>query len=632
MTGAEVLLHSHHKMSAVRFPRIELTVVANGSPFAERFAAEGFAVHHAPAPGRTVHCRPGSRRDLTLGLLEALREIAPNAVLHSLWPPASIAARMLGLPTACFLSVPMHPDVLAASGLLLDVPDALRLLTRLPARRAIACWLPRCAILGTPMFREHSPRRCAEAADWRGEPLGKVWHMLRTDFTIVNDLPDYAGLPLPAVTGPLFAPDAGPVPADIAAHLAAPGPKALAALAAAPARGWRSVVSVPRAVCTLDDTRAQLRATTPDSAPSHGGQGTMQTALAANTPIVGFGMQTEPLLTPSPLVCNMAPRILIFGTGSVGAVYTWALSNAVPASNITVICRSNYAAVAESGFTIHSTIWGNNLNVRPAVARSVPEAVAASAGEPFDYILVCAKAVPTTPSIAELIQPAVSGQTTVVLVQNGIAIEDEYAARFPENPLLSTVIYIPATQISPGVVEHKEFEHLHVGTYPAAAPPGAKAAARAFVDLLAAAGASATLHDDVQAERWSKLLLNASLNPICALSRCRDRQFIDSGAGALGLIRGVMMEVAALAQACGYASVNTELVEFQLARSTARAFPGVEPSMLADALAGKNLELESLVGNAVRIARQKNVPVPLMSTLYILATGLDKSFNVVAGA
>ncbi|KAK8092063.1 2-dehydropantoate 2-reductase [Apiospora hydei] len=333
----------------------------------------------------------------------------------------------------------------------------------------------------------------------------------------------------------------------------------------------------------------------------------------------------------------MAPRILVFGTGSIGAVYTYLLSKAIPASNITAICRSNYEDASKYGFTIQSTIWGNDLNVKPRIARTVEEAVALSNGEPFDYVLVCSKAIPTTQSTAELIRPAVSTseqhKTAIVLIQNGVGIEEPYAQAFPENPLISTVVYLPATQVRPAVVEHKEVELLHVGTYPADADADAKKAASVLVELLTAADATAKLHDDIQAQRWTKLLVNASWNPICALTRSRDHGFLSSGSNdgeegePLEFIRDVMGEIASVAQAYGYGNVNEEMIEFQIGRASVRKAPGIQPSMMADAMAGKSLEVDAIVGNVVRLAKQKGVAVPMLRTIYILARGLDSSLS-----
>jgi 2-dehydropantoate 2-reductase len=324
----------------------------------------------------------------------------------------------------------------------------------------------------------------------------------------------------------------------------------------------------------------------------------------------------------------MSPRVLIFGTGSIGAVYAWVLSKVIPESDITAICRSNYGEAAKNGFTIDSTLWGSNLKVKPAVAKTVTQAVESSSGKPFDYVVVCSKVLPTTPSTVELIQPAISENTTIVLIQNGIGIEDEYTRSFPNNPLLSTVVYLPATQIRPGVVQHKEIEILHVGTYPAEAPSKAKDAAKAFVDLITSAGATAQLHDDVQAVRWAKLVINASWNPICALTRCRDLQFISSNEEALSFVKDVMMEISSVARAFGYDDVNEDRVDHEIARATGRNPPGVQPSMMADAMEAKGMEVEAIVGNLMRLGRQKGVAVPLLRTIYMLAGGLNRSFTL----
>lgn len=334
----------------------------------------------------------------------------------------------------------------------------------------------------------------------------------------------------------------------------------------------------------------------------------------------------------------MSPRVLFFGTGAIGSVYAWVLSQQLPAENIVCICRSNYEAAKANGFTINSTLWGQNRNVRPTVVRTVDEAAASSSGQTFDYIIITAKILNTFPSIAELLRPAVSQGTTIVLIQNGIRIEQPFSTLYPENPLLSTVVYLPATQTSPGVTTHREVEILHIGTYPSNAPHSHIAAAEAFTSLIKSCNATAELHDDVQTERWSKLLVNASWNPITALTRSRDAQFLkatpivdneESSASmseTLSYIRDVMLEISQVAQASGYSSINEEMVDYQIGRASVRELPGIEPSMLADAREGRRMEVDAIVGNTVRIAREKGVSTPLLRSLYLLLSGLDGSF------
>jgi 2-dehydropantoate 2-reductase len=294
---------------------------------------------------------------------------------------------------------------------------------------------------------------------------------------------------------------------------------------------------------------------------------------------------------------------------------------------VVATCRSNHATATANGLTIDSGLFGQNLKCRPRIVRSAAEAAAQNLG-PFDYILVCVKALPSNPSIPEQIAPAVSESTSIVLIQNGVDIEAPFAESFyPAHAIISSVAYLPVTQTSPAVFTHREVEKLHLGTHPVDAPPAHKTAAAGFAALIQQGGATAVHHHDIGHERWSKLLVNAAWNPICAISRVPDATFLAASAGAADYVRDVMLEVASIAQAVGYKDVSTDTVDWQIGRAKARSLPGIEPSMLADALAGRPVEADAIVGNAVRIAEKTQVKVPLLRALYATLVALNRSFE-----
>jgi 2-dehydropantoate 2-reductase len=92
-------------------------------------------------------------------------------------------------------------------------------------------------------------------------------------------------------------------------------------------------------------------------------------------------------------------------------------------------------------------------------------------------------------------------------------------------------------------------------------------------------------------------------------------------------VRAVMLEIAAVAQAVGYPDVSDEKVEWQMDRAKARSLPGIEPSMMADALAGREMEADAIVGNAIRIADTKGVKVPLLKANFALLKALNESYK-----
>lgn len=323
------------------------------------------------------------------------------------------------------------------------------------------------------------------------------------------------------------------------------------------------------------------------------------------------------------------PNILLFGAGGVGITYAYLLHKG--GAHVTAVCRSNYTAAKAHGFTLQSQIWGTQ-SIHPSIVSSVPNAAAHG---PFDYIVVCSKAyVGISPSTAELIAPAVGPDTAIVLCQNGIGIEEEYVSAFPANTIISGVVYLPVTQVSPGLVVHGELEQLEIGTFPSstasttAERTKAQAQTDTFAAIFTAGGGSVKVYADVQERRWTKLITNAAWNPICALSQCSDAAFLRTSNTALTIVRRAMLEVVSVARAKGYTNITAETAEWQLSRAVGReksGGEGKEPSMLTDVREGRQrfMEVEPIVGNVVRIAREVGVETATLDVVYVLIKGLS---------
>ena len=151
-------------------------------------------------------------------------------------------------------------------------------------------------------------------------------------------------------------------------------------------------------------------------------------------------------------------KVLTVGAGAVGAYFTGRLAQAGKAE-VSVVVRSDYDAVKQSGFHILSEC--GNFDFLPAgVYRSAEEYP-----DIPDYIILTSKALPQIDEPA-LIRGAVkSPRTTIVLIQNGIGIEDAVAEAFPENEIISTIAYIGATRTAPGVVRQKGSSELKFGRF-----------------------------------------------------------------------------------------------------------------------------------------------------------------------
>lgn len=307
-------------------------------------------------------------------------------------------------------------------------------------------------------------------------------------------------------------------------------------------------------------------------------------------------------------------RALIFGTGGVGSIYGYILHKA--GVSVTAVCRTNYSVVKEKGIRIRSKIFGRD-QYHPNAVRTISEA---RQHGPFDYLLVCSKAFPGT---AEMMKEAVSPQTAIALAQNGIGGEDDYAQLYPSNTIISGVVYLPVTQVEPGVVEMGNLERFEIGTYPPNAGPSAKAKVQQLSDLFKAGGGSAPAFDDVQPRRWIKVAVNAAWNATTALTLCDDANYLRSSPNAEVLIRKIMKEVGSVATAADYPDVITaEVIEHDLQRPKSRLVTGgKEPSMLTDVRHGRPMEVEAILGNTLRVGQKHGVTTPYLEMLYTLAKG-----------
>jgi 2-dehydropantoate 2-reductase len=188
---------------------------------------------------------------------------------------------------------------------------------------------------------------------------------------------------------------------------------------------------------------------------------------------------------------------------------------------------------------------------------------------PYKYVVCTTKNyADIPPTVAELIAPAVTpGCTVIVLIQNGLNIERPMFEAFPENIVLSGVSFCGSHEVGSGDIVHEDNDELYIGAFrnPNLNTPEGRAAedkaAEQFASLYAAGGkCEVEVKPDVGWTRWRKLLYNACLNPICAVTDL-DTGRIQLADGALDtLVRPAMQEIRAAAKACGH-ELPEKLVE-----------------------------------------------------------------------
>ncbi|KAG0178875.1 hypothetical protein DFQ28_006838 [Apophysomyces sp. BC1034] len=308
-------------------------------------------------------------------------------------------------------------------------------------------------------------------------------------------------------------------------------------------------------------------------------------------------------------------RVLTVGTGAIGAIYSWRLSKSC---NVTTVCRSNYDAVREKGFSIDSSKFGKEVFIPDQVVKTVDEAAAEK--EPFDYIVITTKALPEVMNVAEIIAPAVSEKTTIVLIQNGLGVEEPITTRFPSNPIVSIVAYIGTSQTAPGQITMFSQEYLQIGEYKAA-PVDSEQQREKLIELLEKGGVDVKRVDDVERVRWQKLFWNASFSSVCTLTGLNTSEVM-ANKEAMASVRNGMLDVIRAANAMGYSFDEEEQYDAMVA-TTKKTALNYKPSMQLDYERGQPMEVEVILGTPLRRAKAKGLQVPHLETLHDLCSALN---------
>ncbi|KAJ1943268.1 hypothetical protein GGF37_002723 [Kickxella alabastrina] len=315
-------------------------------------------------------------------------------------------------------------------------------------------------------------------------------------------------------------------------------------------------------------------------------------------------------------------KVLLVGTGALGSVYAWRLQ-ASGKVEITAVCRSNYAAVQQNGFLIQSAAFGTHTYRPTKIISSISNAT----GEIYDYVIVCTKALPNLGDNSDIIAPAVSPSTTIVLIQNGVGIEEPFARRYPQNPLGSAVAYIDASQPEQGIINHGHISAMTLGTY----PPHSEHSARLTVlsEIWNQQGIPCTVVNNVQAFRWLKLVWNASFNTVAVVSGGNDTQEMLADQRCKALLRCIMLEVYRLGEAVLGEPLPVRNgvgdADAWIAETEGREVP-VVPSMLMDFWAKRPMEHDVILGRPIAVARQLGIDVPHMESVYALLVMVEKQY------
>ena len=298
-------------------------------------------------------------------------------------------------------------------------------------------------------------------------------------------------------------------------------------------------------------------------------------------------------------------RVLVFGAGAVGIYYGLKLHDA--GCQLCFVCRSDYESVKQSGFVLHHEDM--HVSYKLPIIKHVSDYFSYFSEYP-DLILVATKALPHI-DLPALLRPVIGSDTVLLLIQNGLGIENALSQAFKNNLLLSTVAFSCLNRTLPGQVRYLGFNRLTIGAFPdAQVPLFAKRLKILFEDQQVAVKLSASM----QKERWKKLLWNVPFNGLSVLAGSLTTADLLASTTYVEKIYQIMKEVQVLAEQEGILLEDT-LIDANI-KETRDKMGAYKTSMLLDYEAGRVLEVDALYGELLSRAKKYHLKLPCIETLY----------------
>jgi len=285
-------------------------------------------------------------------------------------------------------------------------------------------------------------------------------------------------------------------------------------------------------------------------------------------------------------------RYGVIGTGALGGYYGGVLARA--GREVHFLLRGDYEYVRENGLRIDSVSGDFRLPKVNAYA-------AADAMPVCDVILVCVK---TTENgrLPDLLRPLLRSGSIVLLLQNGLGVEEDLAARLPEAEIAGGLAFICSQKNGPGHIRHLDYGKLDIGSYNVKK----SAVLNSVIDDFRAAGVPAELSEDLLFARWRKLVWNVPFNGLAVVMNTTTDRLLAHDSARL-LVREIMLEVIYGANRCGV-GLKESLAQ-KMIDVTFEMIP-YAPSMKLDYDNRRPMEIEYIYSRPIETAARAGFAMP----------------------
>lgn len=273
-------------------------------------------------------------------------------------------------------------------------------------------------------------------------------------------------------------------------------------------------------------------------------------------------------------------KIVVLGSGAMGCLYGGMLATAGHDVTLIDIWKEHVEAINCRGLKIE-----NSAGER--VVRNVKAVSGARDAGEADLVMVFVKATATAAAMAgakSLITPS----TAVLTLQNGLGNVEAISETIDPAQVIAGTSGHGATMLGPGRIRHAGEGETVIGE-----PGGGSPRVEELAEVFRQAGIAAKTTDNVMGVIWTKLIVNAGINALTAITGLRNGSLVELPETDK-LLRLAVEEACSVAEAKGIRLEAEDPVEHT--RNIAKKTAGNLSSMLQDIIAGRQTEISVING------------------------------------
>jgi len=305
-------------------------------------------------------------------------------------------------------------------------------------------------------------------------------------------------------------------------------------------------------------------------------------------------------------------KITIVGAGAIGSLFAAFLSKSKEEIWILDKDKERASRINQQGIIVEGI--SGNWQVPVKATADVKEI------EKADLLIICVKSYDTKSAVTAA-KSLIGEETSVLTLQNGIGNIEIIGEVVGTEKVIGGTTNMGATLLNAGHIRHAGRGETVIGRIDGKIP----VEIRLIREIFNKAGIETRTSRDIKGFLWSKLLINAGINALTAITRLKNGSLLDFE-GTRKILRIAVTEGIKVAKRKRIKLIYDD--PLAKVEAVCEATAGNISSMLQDVLRKKRTEIDFINGVIVRLGQELAIPVPVNSLLVDLVKTIEAGYNL----